>query len=86
MVGRTPEYLGKKVEAYDVQMSMLYLLIFPLMILGFAAVSVLLPAWAFEPIEQRAARALADSVRVHVGGGQQRVGVRRAECEHALVP
>jgi len=44
MVGRTPEYLGKKVEAYDVQLSMLYLLIFPLIILGFAAVSVLLPA------------------------------------------
>jgi len=44
MVGRTPEYLGKKVEAYDVQMSMLYLLIFPLIILGFAAVSALLPA------------------------------------------
>jgi potassium-transporting ATPase potassium-binding subunit len=44
MVGRTPEYLGKKIEAYDVQMSMLYLLIFPLIILGFAAVSVLLPA------------------------------------------
>jgi K+-transporting ATPase ATPase A chain len=44
MVGRTPEYLGKKIEAYDVQMSMLYLLIFPLLILGFAAVSALLPA------------------------------------------
>jgi K+-transporting ATPase ATPase A chain len=44
MVGRTPEYLGKKIQAYDVQMSMLYLLIFPLIILGFAAVSVLLPA------------------------------------------
>jgi K+-transporting ATPase ATPase A chain len=44
MVGRTPEYLGKKVQAFDVQMSMLYVLIFPLVILGFAAVSVLLPA------------------------------------------
>jgi K+-transporting ATPase ATPase A chain len=43
MVGRTPEYLGKKVEAYDVQMSMLYFLIFPVMILGFAAISVLAP-------------------------------------------
>ena len=30
MVGRTPEYLGKKIEAYDVQMAMLYVLIFPL--------------------------------------------------------
>jgi K+-transporting ATPase ATPase A chain len=43
MVGRTPEYLGKKIEAYDVQMSMLYLLIFPVIILGFAAVTVLMP-------------------------------------------
>src|SRR6201996_1364459 len=43
MVGRTPEYLGKKIEAYDVQMSMLYLLIFPLIILGFTAVTVVMP-------------------------------------------
>ncbi len=43
MVGRTPEYLGKKIEAYDVQMGMLYLLIFPLLILGFSAISVLMP-------------------------------------------
>ena len=45
MVGRTPEYLGKKVEAFDVQMSMLYFLIFPVIILGFAAVSVLAPSF-----------------------------------------
>ena len=43
MVGRTPEYLGKKVEAFDVKMAMLYLLIFPLLILGFTAISVLMP-------------------------------------------
>jgi len=29
MVGRTPEYLGKKIEAYDVKMAMLVVLIFP---------------------------------------------------------
>jgi len=43
MVGRTPEYLGKKIESYDVKMAMLYVLIFPLIILTFAAVFVLLP-------------------------------------------
>ncbi len=43
MVGRTPEYLGKKIESYDVKMAMLYILIFPLIILSFAAASVLLP-------------------------------------------
>lgn len=39
MVGRTPEYLGKKIEAYDVKMAMLVVLVFPLVILAFAAVS-----------------------------------------------
>src|ERR1051325_9457976 len=39
MVGRTPEYLGKKIEAYDVKMAMLVTLVFPLVILAFAAIS-----------------------------------------------
>jgi K+-transporting ATPase ATPase A chain len=43
MVGRTPEYLGKKIEAYDVKMSMLYALIFPLIILTFTAIFLSLP-------------------------------------------
>ncbi|HZL50600.1 MAG TPA: potassium-transporting ATPase subunit KdpA [Terracidiphilus sp.] len=43
MVGRTPEYLGKKIESYDVKMSMLYVLIFPLIILTLTAIFVLLP-------------------------------------------
>jgi K+-transporting ATPase ATPase A chain len=40
MVGRTPEYLGKKIEAYDVKMAMLSLLILAISILGFAAWAV----------------------------------------------
>ena len=40
MVGRTPEYLGKKIEAYDVQMAMLALLILAISILGLAAWAV----------------------------------------------
>ena len=39
MVGRTPEYLGKKIEAYDVKMAMLVVLVFPLVILVLTAVS-----------------------------------------------
>ena len=45
MVGRTPEYLGKKIEAYDVKMAMLYALIFPLSILLFSAISALSPSF-----------------------------------------
>jgi K+-transporting ATPase ATPase A chain len=37
MVGRTPEYLGKKIEAREVKFAMLYILIFPLTILAFSA-------------------------------------------------
>ncbi len=43
MVGRTPEYLGKKIESYDVKMSMLYVLVFPLVILSLTAAFVLSP-------------------------------------------
>jgi K+-transporting ATPase ATPase A chain len=43
MVGRTPEYLGKKIEAKEVKMSMLAILILPLAILGFTALAVVIP-------------------------------------------
>src|ERR1700729_26726 len=43
MVGRTPEYLGKKIEAYDVQMAMLSILVMTFAILGFSAISVVQP-------------------------------------------
>jgi len=43
MVGRTPEYLGKKIEAFDVKMAMLVALIFPLIILIFAGLSSVKP-------------------------------------------
>lgn len=44
MVGRSPEYLGKKLEAKEVKLAMLAVLILPLLILGFSAVSAVLPS------------------------------------------
>lgn len=44
MVGRTPEYVGKKIEAREVKMAMLALLILPLMMLGWTAVATVLPS------------------------------------------
>jgi len=44
MVGRTPEYLGKKIQSREVRMAMLYVLIFPAVILLFTAASTVLPA------------------------------------------
>jgi K+-transporting ATPase ATPase A chain len=43
MVGRTPEYLGKKIEAREVKMTMLAILCLPLVMLGFTALAVVLP-------------------------------------------
>jgi K+-transporting ATPase ATPase A chain len=43
MVGRTPEYLGKKIETREVKYAMLYALVFPLAILSFAAWAVVVP-------------------------------------------
>ena len=43
MVGRTPEYLGKKIEAREMKLAMLYVLIFPLIILGYTAWGAVAP-------------------------------------------
>ena len=45
MVGRTPEYLGKKIEAFDVKMAMLAVLIFPLTVLTLSGIAVISPAF-----------------------------------------
>jgi potassium-transporting ATPase potassium-binding subunit len=44
MIGRTPEYLGKKIETYEMKMASLLILIMPLIVLGFTALAVLIPA------------------------------------------
>ena len=50
MVGRTPEYLGKKIEAKEVKMAMLAILILPLSILGFTALATVVPAGLAGPL------------------------------------
>ena len=60
MVGRTPEYLGKKIEAYDVQMAMLYVLIFPLIILGFAAATSVSSDFGLTSLNNQGAHGLSE--------------------------
>jgi potassium-transporting ATPase potassium-binding subunit len=60
MVGRTPEYLGKKIEAYDVQMATLYVLIFPLVILGFAAITAVSPDFGLTSLNNQGAHGLSE--------------------------
>jgi potassium-transporting ATPase potassium-binding subunit len=60
MVGRTPEYLGKKIESYDVKMAMLYVLIFPLSILVFSAVSALSPSFGLATLTNAGPHGLSE--------------------------
>ena len=66
MVGRTPEYLGKKIESKEVKMAMLAILVLPLSMLGFTALATVLPAGLAGPAECRSARLQRNSLCLYV--------------------
>ncbi|MGC9199679.1 MAG: potassium-transporting ATPase subunit KdpA [Acidobacteriaceae bacterium] len=68
MVGRTPEYLGKKIEAFDVKMAMLFLLIFPLIILGLSAVAVLMPTLGLSSLANHGPHGLSEILYAYASG------------------
>jgi potassium-transporting ATPase potassium-binding subunit len=68
MVGRTPEYLGKKIESYDVKMSMLYVLIFPLVILVLTAISVLAPGFGTSQLNNSGPHGLSEILYAFTSG------------------
>ena len=68
MVGRTPEYLGKKIESYDVKMSMLYVLIFPLIILILAGISVLAPSFGTSQLNNAGPHGLSEILYAFTSG------------------
>lgn len=68
MVGRTPEYLGKKIEAYDVKMAMLNVLIFPLTILIFAAISSVSPGFGTSQLNNAGPHGLSEILYAFTSG------------------
>ena len=94
MVGRTPEYLGKKIEQKEVKMMMLAVLVLAFTILGFAAparwsssptiAGSIRPARDGQPEQQRAARPFRDPLRLYQRHRQQRQRVRRHQRQHAV--
>ncbi len=52
MVGRTPEYVGKKIESREVKLAVLAIAVLPLIILGFTAISAVLPAGLAGPLNK----------------------------------
>ena len=68
MVGRTPEYLGKKIQAYDVQMAMLSVLIFPLVILVLTAISSVSPDFGTSSIANPGPHGLSEILYAYSSG------------------
>ena len=68
MVGRTPEYLGKKVEAFDVQMAMLAVLVFPLTILVFTGISSVSPEFGTSSIANPGPHGLSEILYAYTSG------------------
>src|SRR6266446_567200 len=68
MVGRTPEYLGKKIQAYDVQMAMLVVLVFPLTILVLTGISVLSPSFGLSSLANSGPHGLSEILYAFTSG------------------
>ena len=85
MVGRTPEYLRKKITAREIKLASLYILTMPVLVLAGTGLAMALDeAQGVDP-QPGSARSLRGALRVHVGGEQQRVGLRRHLGEHRLL-
>jgi K+-transporting ATPase ATPase A chain len=68
MVGRTPEYLGKKIHAFDVKMAMLAVLVFPLTILTLTAVSALSPSFGTSSVTNTGPHGLSEILYAFTSG------------------
>jgi len=68
MVGRTPEYLGKKIESYDVKMAMLVVLVFPLTILVLTAISAVSPSFGTSQLNNPGPHGLSEMLYAFTSG------------------
>ncbi len=85
MVGRTPEYLGKKIEAKEMKMASLVILIVPLLVLIGSAAAAVCRGRDEQPGQPRPARAQRNPLRLRLRLQQQRQRLRGAERQHAVL-
>ena len=78
MVGRTPEYLRKKITVREIKLVSLYILTMPVLVLAGTGLAMSLPEPKDVDPQPGSARAVRGALRVHVRHQQQRLGVRRA--------
>jgi K+-transporting ATPase ATPase A chain len=84
MIGRTPEYLGKKIETFEMKMVAIAILVTPLLVLGGTALAVLTEAGR-AGLANPGRTASRSALRLQLGGQQQRQRLRRAVGQHALL-
>jgi K+-transporting ATPase ATPase A chain len=68
MVGRTPEYMGKKIEAFDVQMATLVILFFPLVVLVLTAIAVVSPDFGTSQLNNQGPHGLSEILYAYTSG------------------
>ena len=85
MIGRTPEYLGKKIGAFEIKMASIAILLPPLLVLCGTALGVMVDAGKAGVANPGRARLLGNPLRVLVGRQQQRQRVRRAVRQYAVL-
>ena len=85
MVGRTPEYAGKKLEAKEVKMTMLAILVLPLAMLGFTALAVVIEPGLAGLLNKGPHGYRRGALRLHLGRRQQWQRLRRPDRQLAVL-
>jgi K+-transporting ATPase ATPase A chain len=85
MVGRTPEFLGEKIEAYEVKLAAASFLMHPLLILFFTAATLGFGLDLASIANPQLAWLQRGAVRLYLDRGQQRLGIWRIDGQHSLV-
>ena len=85
MIGRTPEFMGKKFGPYEMVMAMISMLLPMISMVIFSAIAISTKDGTFLPQQSFIARAFGNSLCVHVRPRKQRFGIRRPEREHGFL-
>ncbi len=85
MIGRTPEYLGKKIQSFDMKMTSIAILVTPMLVLVGTAIAVMLDAGTRRHRQPRRPRLLGNPVRLQLGRQQQRQRLRRPVRQYAVL-
>jgi K+-transporting ATPase ATPase A chain len=85
MIGRTPEYIGKKIESFEMKMTSIVILVTPCLILVGSAIAVMTESGTGGSVHPRGAWLFRNSIRLVLGLEQQRQRLRRFVGQYAVL-